>query len=41
VALDDLSAVLSGALWRLPAAGRSIPRAVQEVEATLQSQASS
>jgi hypothetical protein len=41
VALDDLSAVLSGALWRLPAASRSIPRAVQEVEATLQSQAAS
>jgi len=41
VALDDLSAVLSGALWRLPAAGSSIPRAVQQVEAELQPQASS
>ncbi|MEB3157993.1 MAG: 4-amino-4-deoxy-L-arabinose transferase [Synechococcus sp.] len=36
IALDDLSAVLSGALWRLPGALESIPKAVHTVEAGLQ-----
>ena len=41
VALDDLSAVLSGALWRVPHALESIPEAVKTVEASLQEKASS
>ena len=41
MALDDLSAVLSGALWRLPSALQSIPNAVKSVESELQDQASS
>ena len=41
VALDDLSAVLSGAIWRLPKALGSIPKAVKTVEASLQEKASS
>ena len=41
VALDDLSAVLSGAIWRLPKALESIPAAVKTVEASLQEKASS
>ena len=41
VALDDLSAVLSGAIWRLPKALESIPEAVKSVEASLQEKASS
>ena len=41
IALDDLSAVLSGALWRVPSALESIPNAVKSVESELQDQASS
>lgn len=41
IALDDLSAVLSGAFWRVPAALQSIPQAVKNVESELQDQASS
>ena len=41
MALDDLSAVLSGALWRVPSALQSIPNAVKSVESELQDQASS
>ena len=41
IALDDLSAVLSGALWRVPSALQSIPNAVKSVESELQDQASS
>ena len=41
IALDDLSALLSGALWRVPAALHSIPDAVKSVESDLQDQASS
>ena len=33
--LGDLSGVLAGALWRLPAASGSIPKAVQQVEEAL------
>ena len=33
--LGDLSGVLAGALWRLPAASDSIPKAVQQVEEAL------
>ncbi|HGY5539488.1 MAG TPA: 4-amino-4-deoxy-L-arabinose transferase, partial [Prochlorococcus sp.] len=33
--LADLSGVLGGALWRLPAASGSIPKAVQQVEEAL------
>ncbi|MGC6482787.1 MAG: phospholipid carrier-dependent glycosyltransferase [Synechococcus sp.] len=36
IALDELSAVLSGALWRVPAALHAIPDAVQSVESELQ-----
>ena len=41
IALDDLSGVLSGALWRLPEAIDSIPQAVTSVESALQEKASS
>ena len=41
IALDDLSGVLSGALWRLPEAIHSIPQAVISVESALQEKASS
>ncbi len=41
IALDDLSAVLAGAIWRLPSAWQSIPQAVQSVETQLQEKASS
>ena len=41
IALDDLSAVLSGAFWRVPAALQSIPQAVKNVESELQEQGSS
>ncbi|MDP6203753.1 MAG: 4-amino-4-deoxy-L-arabinose transferase, partial [Prochlorococcaceae cyanobacterium ETNP18_MAG_14] len=34
--LADLSGVLGGALWRLPAASGSIPKAVQQVEEALE-----
>ena len=41
-ALADLSAVLSGRLWRLPSAVQSIPAAIKAVEGELdQAQASS
>jgi hypothetical protein len=41
IALDDLSAVLSGAVWRMPALLQSIPHAVDQVEAAFQEKASS
>ena len=41
VALDDLSGVLAGALWRLPQALQSLPKAVNSVESALQEKASS
>ena len=42
IALADLSAVLGGALWRVPSALNSVPQAVDVVEQALnQPQASS
>ena len=41
IALDDLSAVLSGAVWRIPGLMQSIPQAVDQVEAAFQEKASS
>jgi hypothetical protein len=41
IALDDLSAVLAGALWRLPGLVQSLPKAVLQVEADLQAKPSS
>ena len=36
-ALGDLSGVLSGAVWRIPAAMKSVPAAVTAVEEALES----
>ena len=36
--LDAISAVLGGALWRLPEAVQALPLAVREVEESLNSQ---
>ncbi len=41
IALDDLSAVMAGALWRLPGLVQSLPKAVLQVEADLQAKPSS
>ena len=38
VGLDAISAVLGGALWRLPEAMQSLPPAVRDVENSLNSQ---
>ena len=38
VGLDAISAVLGGALWRLPEAVQSLPPAVRAVETSLNSQ---
>lgn len=38
VGLDAISAVLAGALWRLPEAAKSLPPAVNAVESSLKSQ---
>ena len=38
--LADLSGVLGGAIWRLPSASRSIPKAIKYVETEIQDHAS-